>query len=95
MSLHTDVTDRAGSPPAGPSDSSDSPSDLPEQTAATDTDRQGTGARPAATPGIADAPGGDIAPDQVVEGDGAGLSRSPPDAARNGGRHPSRADKDA
>ncbi|WZB76570.1 hypothetical protein WJ972_13565 [Achromobacter insuavis] len=38
------------SSPAGPSDSSDSPSDLPSSSRGSDSDAQGTGARPAVNP---------------------------------------------
>jgi hypothetical protein len=78
--------DPVTSPPAGPSDSSDSPSDLPSSSRGRDSDAQGTGSRPAANPRIPDEdPGADIRPDDVVDEAEAGVSHSPPDAVRNGG----------
>lgn len=78
--------DSVTSSPAGPSDSSDSPSDLPSSSRDSDSDAQGTGARPTTNPRTPDDdPGADIRPDDVVDGAEAGVSRSPPDAVRNGG----------
>lgn len=86
MSVPSRIPDPVGSPPAGPSDSSDSPSDLPVPSPQSDSDAQGTGDRPTAAPLTPEDAGSDIAPDDVVDETGAGVSHAPPDAARNGGR---------
>ncbi|WP_459618576.1 hypothetical protein [Bordetella sp. 2513F-2] len=73
-----------GRPRVGPSDSSDGPSDRPQRDADTDSDAQSTGERPAVNPRDR-ASGQDVAPDEAVDADEAGLARTPPDPARNGG----------
>lgn len=86
MSAPSRIPDPVGAPPAGPSDSSDSPSDLPVSSPQSDSDAQGTGDRPTADPLTPEDAGSDIAPDGVVDESGAGVSHAPPDAVRNGGR---------
>jgi len=71
-------------PAVGPSDSSDSPSDLPAG-ADSDTDAQGTGERDSVNQRRGGQPA-DVAPDDIVDADEAGVSRSPADPARNGGQ---------
>jgi hypothetical protein len=69
----------------GPSDSSDSGSDLGPEAPDADTDAEGTGER-ADVEGDSDGPEAeDVAPDRIVDEDDAGLSHSRPDPARNGG----------
>lgn len=72
-------------PGIGPSDTSDSINDLPENQQDTDTDRQSTGERAAVEnrPNIAS--GEDVDVDREVSEDDAGVSRTPPDPVRNGG----------
>jgi len=77
--------DESGRPDLGPSDSSDSASDLPRDQAHTDSDAQGTGDRESANPRDRDHEGADIGPDHVTDADHAGVSRKPPDPVRNGG----------
>jgi len=72
-------------PGIGPSDSSDSVNDLPEEMRDTDTDRQSTGERPSVEERPNIASGEDVDVDRNVSADEAGVSRSPPDPARNGG----------
>ena len=72
------------SPRIGPSDSSDTASELPENFPDTDSDRRNTGER-AAVENRRDPAGDDVEPDKVVPEDEAGLARTPPDPARNGG----------
>lgn len=71
-------------PHIGPSDSSDSVNDLPEEMQDTDSDRQSTGERPSVEnrPNIAS--GEDVDVDREVSSDEAGLAHTPPDPARNG-----------
>lgn len=97
MSISSRIPDAVGSPPAGPSDSSDSPSDLPASSPQrdSDSDAQGTGDRPTADPLTPENPGSDISPDHVVDETGAGVSHAPPDAVRNGGRPGRPPDEDA
>ncbi|WP_094842720.1 hypothetical protein [Bordetella genomosp. 11] len=68
----------------GPSDSSDSGSDLGPGTPDTDTDASGTGDR-ADVEGDSDPVGNDVASDRIVDEDQAGLAHTRPDPARNGG----------
>ena len=73
--------------PYGPSDSSDSPSERPAEPS--DTDAAGTGERASAEPPTAQEDNArDVEPDEQVDADQAGLSRSPPDPERNGGLPP-------
>lgn len=77
--------DESGRPDLGPSDSSDSASDLPPGRAHTDSDSQGTGERESVDPDERDDEGADISPDRVTDADEAGVSRDEPDPERNGG----------
>lgn len=78
--------DNSGRPDLGPSDSSDSASDLPPGRAHTDSDSQATGERESVDRDERDDDdGADIAPDRVTDADEAGLSRDAPDPVRNGG----------
>jgi hypothetical protein len=77
--------DDTGRPDLGPSDSSDSASDLPPGMAHSDSDSQATGERESVEPDSRDDDGSDIAPDRVTGGDEAGLSHSAPNPERNGG----------
>lgn len=72
-------------PGLGPSDSSDSGSDLPGPAGDLDTDSQGTGERESVDPDLIDDSGADIEVDRIVDEDEAGLAHSRPDPARNGG----------
>ncbi|MDH2050112.1 hypothetical protein [Achromobacter marplatensis] len=74
-----------GRPDLGPSDSSDSASDLPPGLAHSDSDSQATGERESVEPDVRDDDGSDIAPDRVTDADEAGISRSAPNPVRNGG----------
>lgn len=64
---------RESEPDLGPSDSSDSASDLPPGWAATDSDAAGTGERPAvdSRPNERESP--DILPDEIVDAGDAGV----------------------
>ncbi|MBV2157055.1 hypothetical protein EUC41_27925 [Achromobacter denitrificans] len=77
--------DESSRPDLGPSDSSDSASDLPPDQAHTDSDAQGTGDRESDNPRDRDPEGADIGPDHVTDADQAGVSRRRPDPVRNGG----------
>ncbi len=77
--------DESGRPDLGPSDSSDSASDLPPGRAHTDSDSQATGERESVEPDSRDDDGADVAPDRITDADEAGLSRDDPDPVRNGG----------
>lgn len=78
--------DESGRPDLGPSDSSDSASDLPPGLAHTDSDSQRTGERESAEREVEDDDdGADIAPDRVTDADEAGISHDAPDPVRNGG----------
>ncbi len=87
-----DISDAAaGIPPGhdnralGPSDSSDSGSDLGPDAPTSDTDSMGTGER-SDVENDQDGPGArDIDTDRVVDDDGAGLSHTRPNPVRNGG----------
>ncbi|WP_251865052.1 hypothetical protein [Achromobacter sp. Marseille-Q4962] len=68
-------TDDSGRPDLGPSDSSDSASDLPPGMAGTDSDAQSTGERESVDPDDDTRDGLDIAPDRVADADEAGVSR--------------------
>jgi len=76
---------RPGNRTLGPGDTSDSGSDVPG-IADSDSDAQGTGERPSVEPGGEPQAGGDIDTDRVVDPQAAGLAKTPPDPARNGGR---------
>lgn len=71
-------------PKLGPSDSSDTASELPDNYPDTDSDRRNTGER-ADVENRQDPAGDDVEPDKVVSENEAGLARTPPDPARNGG----------
>jgi len=73
-------------PGIGPSDTSDSVNDLPEDMRETDSDRQSTGERPSVEERSDIASGEDIDVDRNVSEDEAGLAHTPPDPVRNGGR---------
>lgn len=77
--------DESGRPDLGPSDSSDSASDLPPGLARTDSDSQATGERESVDPDFPEDDGADIAPDRITDADEAGISRDAPDPVRNGG----------
>lgn len=72
-------------PGIGPSDTSDSGNDLPEDMKETDSDRHATGERPSVEDRPNVASGEDVDVDRNVSEDEAGLARTPPDPARNGG----------
>lgn len=72
------------SPKIGPSDSSDTASELPENFPDTDSDRRSTGER-AEVENRRDPAGDDVEPDKVVPERDAGLAHTPPDPVRNGG----------
>ncbi len=74
-------------PPLGPSDSSDSASDLPSIMASTQSDAGGAGERAGVAPyeRQEDDDGADISPDHIVEEDQASLAHTTPDLRRNGG----------
>ncbi|OZI22490.1 MatE family transporter [Bordetella genomosp. 7] len=73
-------------PGLGPSDSSDSGSDLPGPGGDHDTDSQGTGERESVEPTLDEDSGADIETDRIVDEEEAGLARTRPDPARNGGQ---------
>lgn len=73
-------------PAFGPSDSSDSASDMPQDAGATDSDRYNTGERADVEDTVDDEIADDVAPDRIVDEDEAGLARTPPDPERNGGQ---------
>lgn len=72
-------------PGIGPSDTSDSVNDLPQDMQDTDSDRQSTGERPSVEERPNIASGEDVDVDREVSEDEAGLARTPPDPVRNGG----------
>lgn len=82
--MNPDGTARSD-PGIGPSDSSDSINDLPEEQQDTDSDRQSTGERASVEnrPNIAS--GEDVDVDREVSEEEAGVSHTPPDPAQNGG----------
>ena len=71
-------------PRIGPSDSSDTASEMPAKTPDTDSDREATGER-ASVDLERDRAGDDVQPDKVVSEDDAALARTPPDPVNNGG----------
>lgn len=71
-------------PAIGPSDSSDTASELPDTFPDTDSDRHNTGER-AGVENQGDPTGEDVEPDKVVPDRDAGLAHTPPDPERNGG----------
>ena len=73
-------------PAIGPSDTSDSVNDLPEELQSTDSDRQSTGERPSVDAPPDSSPGADVDVDRTVSEEEAGLAHTPPDPVRNGGR---------
>ncbi|WP_260986402.1 hypothetical protein [Bordetella genomosp. 13] len=73
----------AGRPNVGPSDSSDSASDLPPGMDS-DSDAQGTGERDSVNQRHGGRPA-DVAPDEIVDEEEAGISHARPDPVRNGG----------
>ena len=74
-------------PDFGPSDSSDSPSDMPESRRSdAGTDRQSTGERPDVEDSGTALDADDIQPDKIVPQERAGLAHTPPDPERNGGQ---------
>lgn len=79
--IKTGLTDAA----LGPSDSSDSGSDMPAGTPDADSDRGNTGERAAVENRIDISSADDVDVDKVVPEDDAGLAHTPPDPARNGG----------
>ncbi len=72
-------------PGIGPSDTSDSVNDLPEDMQDTDSDRYATGERPSVEERPDISSGEDVDVDRTVSEEEAGLSHTPPDPARNGG----------
>jgi hypothetical protein len=68
----------------GPSDTSDSASDLGPGAPDTDSDSTGTGER-ADVEGDVDGPIDDVTTDRIVDEDEAGLAHTRPDPTRNGG----------
>lgn len=84
-SLPDPEIEESGRPDLGPSDSSDSASDLPPELVHTDSDAQGTGDRESANPRDRGHEGADIETDHVTDAERAGVSRRPPDPVRNGG----------
>lgn len=83
--IDTDGASRAD-PGIGPSDSSDSINDLPEEMQDTDSDRQATGDRASVEERPTVVSGEDVDVDRSVSEDEAGLAHTPPDPVRNGGR---------
>ncbi|NGM86149.1 MatE family transporter [Parapusillimonas sp. SGNA-6] len=73
-------------PAFGPSDSSDSASDMPARAPDTDSDRSNTGERPDVENRGQGPLDEDIEPDKIVSEDRAGLAHTPPDPERNGGQ---------
>lgn len=73
-------------PDLGPSDSSDSPSDMPAGGSDASTDRQNTGERPDVENSGTALDADDVLPDKIVPQERAGLAHTPPDPERNGGK---------
>lgn len=71
-------SEESSRPDLGPSDSSDSASDLPPDLVHTDSDAQGTGDRESANPRDRDHEGADIAADRVTDAEHAGVVRKRP-----------------
>lgn len=85
--LNTDANGGSRSEPGiGPSDSSDSITELPEEMQQSDSDRHATGERASVEerPDVDSAE--DIDVDRTVPEEEAGLAHTPPDPVRNGGR---------
>lgn len=72
-------------PGIGPSDSSDSVNDLPQEQQDADSDRRFTGERATVENRPDVASGEDVGVDKEVSEEDAGVSRAPPDPTRNGG----------
>ncbi|SRR5690554_4457989 len=72
-------------PGIGPSDTSDSINDLPDEMQETDSDRHATGDRPSVEERPDISSGEDVDVDRNVSEDEAGLAHTPPDPVRNGG----------
>ena len=72
-------------PEIGPSDTSDSVNDLPEEMQDIDSDRHATGERPSVEERPDISSGEDVDVDRTVTEEEAGLAVTPPDPARNGG----------
>ena len=70
----------------GPSDSSDSASDMPRSAPDTDSDRNNTGERASVENVEDDLSPDDLLPDSIVSEGEAGLAHTPPDPERNGGK---------
>lgn len=79
------MTGRAD-PAFGPSDSSDSASDMPGDAGDSDSDRYNTGERADVENTVDDEIADDVAPDRIVDEDEAGLAHTQPDPERNGGQ---------
>ncbi len=78
---------RAG-PGVGPSDSTDSASDLPAGQADTDSDASGTGERESVDPFDHIAEDAELGPDAIVDEEQAGISHDRPNPERNGAVDP-------
>lgn len=72
-------------PGIGPSDTSDSINDLPEELQESDSDRHATGERASVEERPDISSGEDVDVDRTVAETEAGLSKTPPDPTRNGG----------
>ncbi len=81
----TEIKTGRGEPPLGPSDSSDSGSDMPADAPDTDSDRGNTGERADVGNRADTSPADDVDVDKIVPEEEAGLARTPPDPVRNGG----------
>lgn len=73
-------------PGIGPSDTSDSVNDLPEEMQETDSDRHATGDRASVEERPDISSGEDVSVDREVTEEEAGLATTPPDPVQNGGR---------
>jgi hypothetical protein len=71
-------------PHLGPSDSSDSATEMPADSADTDSDRNNTGERSQVENTPDESAADDIEPDRIVPEDEAGLARTPPDPTNGG-----------
>lgn len=71
-------------PDFGPSDTSDSGSDMPASRPDVNSDSASTGER-ASVENIDDETSEDVSPDEIVDAREAGVSQSRPDPVRNGG----------
>lgn len=72
-------------PGIGPSDTSDSINDLPEELQETDSDRHATGDRASVEERPDISSGEDVDVDREVTEEEAGLATTPPDPVQNGG----------